>query len=263
MRSRTLAALAVASMLLLAGCSFGGTGSPTPTTDSPTPSPSAPSFSYPAGFQSGGVANVTAAAAGHREALTTASGFTVVYDATVTTPNATSYVTYDQEVETSSREVIRRTNVTSEQVSGTVVRYYEDGRVYVKSNQPGTNETVYGNQSQRYELSSFTGVDFIGPGLRGASYGSSEVERRNGELVAVYSDATLESTEGLFGRGISMENVTSFSATLVVDEEGRIHEFQYSATVQQGDAERSVEVTIVSEGVGDTTVDAPTWVSKA
>lgn len=261
MRSRTLAALAVASMLVLAGCSFGGGGSPTATGASGQADGGASSsFTYPAGLTSSGVANATAATDAHTALLVGTSGFVVEYDATVTTPNTTSYVTYDQRVDTGSREIVRRTNVTTGNLTGLVVRYYRNGTVYVRSDQPGSSGTAYSNQSRQYELDAFTGAEFLEPGLSGVTYGSSEVTNRDGTTVVVYGDATLDAAEGLFGREITTANVTDFSATLVVDEDGRIHEFSYSATVH---GDRSVDVAITTVDVGDTTVEAPGWISRA
>lgn len=281
MRKHTVATLVVASMLLLAGCSFGGTGSPT-ATDAPGDATNDPgsndsgdsssgtsdssagqSFSYPDGYTEGGVANATTASSSHRSTLAASGGFTLDYDATVTTTNGTTNVQYDQRVETESREVFRRTNVSSGDVTGLVVRYYADDTVYFKSRQPGADETTYGNQSQSYSLSSFTGVEFVRPALTDVTYGSSEVTTRDGTDVVVYSDATLQSADGLFGSSIEMSNVSDFSATLVVDAEGVVRELRYSATVSRGGSDRTVEVRVGVSDIDATTVDEPSWLSQA
>lgn len=275
MRNHTVATLLVASMLLLAGCSFGGTGSPTTTADSTgdpddatasptaTDTPAGQSFTYPDGYDESGVVNATAADASHRAALTASTGFAVDYDATVTTPNAATVVRYDQRVETGSEEVFRRTNVSSGNVSGLVARYYADDTVYIKSRQPGSNETTYGNQSQSYSVDSFTGIEFVRPALEDVSYGSSEVTTRDGTEVVVYSDATLEAADGLFGSNIDAANVSEFTATLVVDADGVVRELQYSATVTRSGSDRTVEIRVGVGGIGTTTVDEPSWLSQA
>lgn len=273
MRKRIVVTLLVASLVLLAGCS-GGTSSPTPTetpgttgdtptaTDGSTDTPAGQTGTYPAGYEEAGVANATTAASTHREALTATDGFAVDYDATVTTPNATTTVTYDQRVETGSREVVRRTNVTSGDVSGQVVRYYVDDTVYFRSQQPGA-ETTYGNQSQRYAVSGFTGIEFVSPALTDVSFGSSEVTTRDGTEVVVYSDATLDATDGLFGEDVDRANVSDFAATLVVGTDGIVRELSYAATVERRDGDRTVEVTVAVSGIGSTTVDEPSWLSQA
>lgn len=272
MHTRTLATLVVASMLFLAGCSFGGTGSPTPTaadtssadaTPTATDTPSGQSFTYPDGYAESGVVDATAADATHRSTLTTTAGFTVTYDAVVTTPNATTYVVYDQQVETESREVLRRTNVTSGDITGIVARYYSDDTVYFKSQQPGANEPSYGNQSQQYNIDEFTGIEFVNPALTDVSFGSSEIQSRDGSQVVVYSDATLEAAEGLFGSNIDAASVTDFEATLVVDSDGVVRELRYSATIERSGGDRQVEVTVTIDEIGATTVDEPSWLSQA
>jgi hypothetical protein len=277
MRKRTVVTLVVASMLLLAGCSIGGDGSPAATATSSgggdggggtggtggTDTPAGQSFSYPAGFDEGGVVNVSAVENGHRSALTATGGFTVDYDATVTTPNATTTVQYDQRVETESREVLRRTNVTSGSLTGLVVRYYADETVYVKSQQPGSEETTYGNQSQSYTLAEFTGVEFVRPAFTDVTFESSEVTTRDGDRVVVYRDATLEAATGLFGSNVNRSDVSDFSATLVVAETGVVRELTYAATVSRGGGDRQVEVTVTVGGIDATTIDEPPWVSRA
>jgi hypothetical protein len=274
MRKRTVVTLVVASMLLLAGCSSGGNGSPTATGTSVdgtdgvdgadgTDTPAGQSFTYPDGYETGGVANASAAESGHRTALTATGGFAVDYDAVVTTPNATTTVQYDQRVETGSEEVVRRTNVTSGDLTGLVVRYYADDTVYFKSQQPGSNETTYGNQSQQYSIAGFTGIEFVRPALTDVTFGSSEVPSRDGSRVVVYSDATLDAADGLFGSNVDRANVTDFSATLVVDGDGVVRELSYAATVSQSGEDRQVEVTVTVGGIDSTTVDEPAWLSQA
>ncbi|WP_255195923.1 DUF7537 family lipoprotein [Halorarius litoreus] len=278
MRTQTLATLAVAAMLVLAGCSFAGGGQSTPTdgsgavTDTPaddgsgpsgTESPAGQSFSYPAGYDEGGVVNATEAAASHRAALLATGGFTVDYDADVTTPNTTTYVRYDQRVETGSEEVVRQTNVTSGDLQGLVVRYYADDTVYVKSQQPGSENTTYANSSQSYSLASFTGVEFVVPALSDVSFASSERTTRDGTPVVVYSDATLDRAGSVFGNGVQANNVSDFSATLVVGEDGIVRELTYSATVTTGGVDRQVDVTVRVSGVDETTVDQPDWLDQA
>ena len=277
MRRQTVATLAVAAMLLFAGCSFLGGSNATPdagpaTTDTPvdgdgsstaTDSPAGQSFSYPAGYDESGVVNATDAAASHRQALVATDGFAVDYDADVTTPNTTTQVRYDQRVETSSEEVIRQTNVTSGDLQGLVVRYYADDTVYVKSRQPGANGTTYANQSRQYALTSFTGIEFVVPAMEDVSYASSERTTRDGTQVVVYSDASLDRAQGLFGEGVAAENVSDFSATLVVGGDGIVRELTYSATVTSGGVDRQVDVTVTVSGVGETTVDQPDWLAQA
>lgn len=269
MRRRASIAVALAAMLLLAGCSLGGLGgSPATDDESPTatgtPTPSAtPAFSAPAGYDEGGVTNISAAIDAHRNTLLASSGFSVSYDAVVNSSEQTTTVRYDQRVETGTEEALRETNVSSGDVAGSVARYYANDTVYVQSRQPGATETSYNNRSKSYSPSSFAGTQLVRPALTDVSYGSSEVVTDGGSRAVVYSDATLDAADSLLGKNVDIENVTAFSATLTVGENGIVRKLTYTATVQSGGDERTVEVTVRTYDVGSTTVDRPDWVSQA
>lgn len=265
MNARVPTAVALAALLLLAGCSLGGSGGPG-TDQSPggtADSPAAGSFTYPAGFDADGVTNDTAATRGHRETLLASSGFAVTYDASVTEPGNTTTVTYVQSVETGSEEVHWRMNVSSGDRAGSRAQYYANDTVYSRTNSVGSDSPTYGNRSHEYALGSFTGLDFVRPALVDVSYGSSEETTRAGVPAVVYSDASVESTAGLFGQGTDPANVSEFSSTLVVGDDGIVRELRYSATVTNGGTDRTVEVTVTVTDVGETTVSRPSWVSEA
>lgn len=261
---RVPAAVALAALLLLAGCSLGGLGGPG-ADESPgesTDSPAAGSFTYPAGFDAGGVTNHTEATEGHREQLLAASGFTVTYDATVTEPGNTTTVAYTQQVETGSEEVHWRMNVSSGDRAGSRAQYYADDTVYSRTRTVGSDSPSYGNRTHEYALETFTGLDFVRPALVDVSYGSSETTTHGGVPAVVYSDASVESTTGLFGQGVDPANVSEFSSTLVVGDEGVVRQLRYAATVTTDGTDRTVEVTVTVSDVGSTTVSRPAWVSE-
>lgn len=262
MDARVPTAVALAALLLLAGCSLGGPG----TDESPggtAESPATGSFTYPAGFDADGVTNRTAATRGHREQLLASSGFAVTYDANVTEPGNTTTVSYAQAVETGSEEVHWRMNVSSGGQTGSRAQYYANDTVYSRTNAVGSDAPRYGNQSNEYALGPFTGLDFVRPALVDVSYGSSEETTHDGTPAVVYSDASIESTTGLFGQGTDPANVSEFSATLVVGDDGIVRELRYSATVTNDGTARTVEVTVTVTDVGETTVSRPAWVSEA
>lgn len=262
MDARVPTVVALVGLLLLAGCSLGGPGAEESPGDS-TETPAAANFTYPDGFDSNGVTNQSVATRGHREQLLASSGFTVTYDATVTATQNTTNVSYTQEVETGSEEVHWRMNVSSGDQSGSRSQYYANDTVYSRARTVDGDAPSYSNRSKQYELGTFTGRDFVRPGLADVSYGSSEVTTHGGVPAVVYSDASVESTAGLFGEKTDPANVSEFSSTLVVGDEGIVRKLQYSATVTNDGTDRTVEVTVTVGEVGSTTVSRPEWVSQA
>lgn len=269
MHGRALAALVMASLLMLTGCSFDGGVSPTAAdgrgtaTAMETGTHSGQAPVYPSGFDENGVVNASAVEASHRSALLATSGFSVTYHATVATPNATTRVRYDQQTEVDSGELLRRTNVTSGDLTGEVVRYYANDTVYVKTREPGATEPGYDTRNKSYALGAATGLEFIRPALADVEYGASERTARDGVEVVVYDDATLGAADGLFGPNVSADDVSAFSARLVVGTDGVVRAITYEATVRRGGRARTVSVAIRVDTVGETTVDRPAWVDRA
>lgn len=216
---------------------------------------------YATGYGESGVTNATAAVAAHESALLDRPGFTVTYNATVETQDGTTTVDYAQRVETSSREILTRTDLSGGGVSGDLVQYYHNGTVYQRSNSSLSGGVEYSNESGDYNLSSFTGTRLVEPVLTDVTYGSSEVITYEGDRAVRYSDATLENSTNLLGRGVDPANVTAFDASIVVDPSGVVRHVEYSATAS-GQDERTVDVTVSMES-GDVSVDRPSWVAKA
>jgi len=59
------------------------------------------------------------------------------------------------------------------------------------------------------------------------------------------------------------DNATESTGTLVVDETGYIAEFSMSLTIATAEGEESASLSYATSGVGDTTVEEPSWVEQA
>jgi hypothetical protein len=59
------------------------------------------------------------------------------------------------------------------------------------------------------------------------------------------------------------DNVVEASGTLVVDESGYVAEFSISLTIETGEGEESASVSYETSGVGETTVEEPSWTGEA
>ncbi len=292
MDRRIPAAVALALLAVLAGCAGGGgtatpgpdatatptatdgptvTGGSTPTatagttpagntTPTATPTPTPDSYQYPDGYAASGVTGPQAATAAHAEAMAALSSYTVNYDQTVATDNATVIVDYDQPTDLAAERAIRRFNVTSpDQFYRATSQYFTSDTVYIQS-RTEPDRATYRNVSQPFNTSALTASGFVGPVLTDVSYGEATVVERDGMAMARYRATGLEAATALFGEGVSAENVTSFSATLFVSEDGIVRRVEYAATV---DSTQEIEATVAVSAVGETGVQRPGWVSQA
>lgn len=265
------ATVLLVAMVALAGCSLpsGELGSvgddPTEADAEDGPEPTAtPAFEYPAGYSEAGVEDVEAALDGHAGALSNSSGFRLAYSAAVESGDRSSVLTYDERVEPPAEEALVRVNVTSGRVSGFYEQYYDADTLYVKSKRPGADNVSYSNRSQAYDVRQFVGTEgFIRPVLENVTFGSSRVVTRGGDRVVEYDDGRLREAGRLPTGDIRSGNVTEFSASMVVHPDGSIRAVQYEATVDEGDSQRHLSISIRVRDVGSTTVDTPGWTDRA
>lgn len=265
MNRHPLVALSVGFLLVLSGCSGlpvggstdtpggqdGGAGAGTPTSATVT---------YPAGYGESGITDPGAATRAHVDAIEAYDSFTITYRATVAFPNRTTEVDYAQRV--NARE--RRAHLVSDISDGTsVAHYYANDSVYVRTESPQTNETSYSSQERAFDVAALSGREFVGPVVRNVSYGAPERVQRGGETVLRYESTGLEAAEGIVGQRVTVENVTDFSAVLLVDGDGLVRHVEYEATVVRNGQERAVTVAIDVTDLGATTVRRPDWVDRA
>lgn len=271
MARRSLPAVLVVVLVATAGCSFLGgqatetptaTGTPTATaTPSPTPTPS---YRFPAGYAESGVTDGSAAMSTHRDAITSLDSYTLTYRATINSSDSNLAVRYDQPTDLADERALVATNFSSsDRELGSSTRFYTSNTLYVRSDPPGENNTQYTNRSTDFRASQFTGEQFVRPMLVGVAYGEATIVERSGERLARYESTELTNASAVFGQGVDAENVTSFSATLWVDDSGVVTRIEYSATVDDSRGERSVEAVVAVTDVDETTVERPDWVSRA
>lgn len=268
MDRRHVAVLSLALLLVVSGCSGLLSGDATPAdggeaTSTATPAPATPTpvpFTYPDGYSETGVTDSEAAAGAHTDGILSHDSFTVSYRAAVQTPNRSVQVDFTQQVNT----VERRAHLVSAVTGGTnIAQYYANDTVYVRSESPSTNQTSYTSRQQTLNLEEFTGTQFVAPAVANASYGEAAVVERDGETLVRYEARELTNATGLLGSDTSTENVTSFSATLLVDEDGVVRRVEYRATVDRPGGERTLEVVVEVSELDSTTVQRPDWVNRA
>lgn len=263
MDRRPLVVLSFGFLLVLAGCSGlpGGGSTDTPGGDSDGGAATGTAGAvYPEGYGEGGIADPQAATRAHVDAITSYDSFTITYNATVRLPNRTTEVAFAEEVDARERRAYLVSNISD---GTSVSHYYANGTVYVRSESPRTNGTTYSSRERELNVEAVSGRRFVRPVVSNVTYGPAERVERGGETMLRYEATGLDAAGGLLGEGVSAENVTSFSATLLVDRDGLVRHVEYEATVVRHGEERSTTVTIDVTGLDATTVERPGWVDGA
>lgn len=264
---RILSVVAVALLLVTAGCGGSTGGTPTPTagptntaTDTETTGPTTTvAGDRPPGVAADGSVNVTRLVAAHDSALT-GEAFTVEVNLTRTlTRNGTtqqivgvqrSKSNGEGEFLTSFRQQaefdIRQTTWGNESVA--VARANASGQIRYQRADP-----------DRIRDNLTAGV-FAEQFLSAGQFTLDSTES-DGERFVLTATATSEDLSERLGRQVT--TVENYQGRVVVDRRGRIREFQvtFDVTLTSG-AEGEIEVRMDLSGVGSTTVERPEWVSE-
>jgi hypothetical protein len=280
---RLLGVVAVATLLVTAGCGgvFGGDGAtptaaPTSTaappdgTDSTAPptvddttevegqtEPPFPADRLPPGVETDGSVDLGRLTEAHRNSLdgaaftlglnlsrrlVAADGNTTRIDAVqrARTDGSQYLTTFRQE----GRFVLAQTTWGNDSVA--VARVDTGDGVRYQRAQP---DVVQGNLS---------GVRFARQFAENATYTVAVVGE---DRVVLTADSA---APGLAGQiGTTVTNVTSYDGRLVVDQEGRIRQFDAVVAVELQGGTGTVDATMRLSAVGTTTVERPGWVSEA
>jgi hypothetical protein len=275
---RRLAALVLAALLSLSGCSFLGAaplgpGKPTPDaapgvtttqtptdgdTESATATPTA--VPLPAGYGPSGAANLGVALDRHQTTLVDSGSFTVRYQATLLTDAGRS-----------SLSAVRSTNVRRERgyeatnVSNGLVRerFVTNGTAYVRTG-PVDGEASYDTAADAgYDPRAYTAADLVRPALENVTYKNAERIERGNRTFFRYRASEVRNLQSLLGSGVDPANVTAFDAGLVVAADGSVQRVAYQATMDRGAEQFTVQVRVDLVQQSGVVLDEPRWLDEA
>lgn len=254
---RTLAAVGLALLLTFSGCSVfgGGQSSPTPTAEQGlTADQTPPGVSA----EDETLTDATALLDAHTAALVdTGFRYELRTNATV--------------VQHGETRQVRRQQVT--QVAPGATQY-----AYTTVN-PGSRFDVWGNQSVqaakvqfgdrvRYrsgdpaDPKSLTGQNVLARYLSSGEWTVANVtERENGPTLVALSSSTPPEEAGAVPRNTT--DVRDYEATVVVDSDGRIYQFEADGTYTVDGEEGSFRIVYVLRSLEDPDVTRPDWLPKA
>lgn len=280
---RVLLVVAVATMLVLAGCNGGGQGTASPTGtdetptngtatdevdgDDPLPSPTVPdsldiglspngpgsggmdavsSDMYPAGIDSSGVRNISTLVSGHLEA----AGANAETRLATTSGGGTLGLVHRNG---SDGERLRYVNTTT----GRSETFWRSGSTVVRRNTSMSPPVTYSHgRTNTYTGYQVLGLFRLSPFLTLSTMslsvdGTTTVDGQ--EMLRLSIDSFDRSSDGP-SFGAELENVNGYA---LVTPEGVIREMHWEATNTNTSATRSMTVTV--SGVGETSVERPDW----
>ncbi|MEF8830398.1 MAG: hypothetical protein V5A23_02540 [Halobacteriales archaeon] len=263
MTRRVLVTVAVALLVLLAGC--GGTAEPTADSPAETTSPDGPSptptvglddVKLPTGVSESGVTDADALVSAHADALSGES--------------ATVAMDFRLEVNGSGQNVSFRGKVTPDADAGWIqvtlqdgvgTYYTEAGTTYQRVESGG--ETTYGTTDEVSAIPAeprFGADARIGDAVRAANWTATGVVERNGTRLI-----RMEATHVSVPDSVDVANASAVesSGVLLVDTEGVVHHVSVHTRVTADEKTVVYEIEVTVTDVGATTIQRPDWVDEA
>lgn len=279
---RPVALLAVVVLVSLAGCSAlpvwdeGGpdatpdpdgstpapTATPTPTGGSSDSVPSADpdadpgegpaDADYPDGYGPSGVTDAGTAVTTHIDALAGYEGYIFSYDSLIEEGDANTTFTYQQIVDRADERayVIQDTGEASQ------VSYFEDDRVYIRVESGG--EVRYNDSDRAYNMSEFSGIQFVGPLLANVEYGDATVHDTEEGTFYSYASENVTNPGAILRSDVDRSEIDSFETSIVIDERGTIRRAAFIV-----ESDRTVSVQMGFGELNSTTVQRPDWFEQA
>lgn len=264
--------LSVMAIIVLAGCAGPFGSEPTPTmsptatateTPTPTPTPSDPTGSLPPGVGSDGLDNATMLLGAHVAELN-ATGFIGVGTGNGTVLREGFLIdvrSHQRNVMAPNAQAYRRNRTV---VAGPIERRMEAwGNRSVEVRRSKENGQWSVSHGQPAPASQLAGRGLLLPYLQGGNYTLAERNDSDNEsrhrLVATEVDDPEALRQALPD---DVDRITSFQATVIVDEKGRIHSVEAMAEyeIQGQTATHHLEYTL--EQVGGVSVEPPDWVQN-
>ncbi|MCD2199889.1 hypothetical protein LPA44_08270 [Halobacterium sp. KA-4] len=248
---KQIAAVAVAALLVFAGCSAGGNGGAT-TAPETTAAGGDPVYDSPLDAQT--------VAQAHESVVRDAGSFTLVSTSNQTQGNQSFGVESSTAVDLATAAYFSR-----QEASGQTIEQYGFGngtayqRISMASGQ--TQYTVPQQSPNTSQLAGSQLASFVGA----FSFSHTGTETIDGTETYVYEASGVEdlnqSAPGF--SSLDTENVTSMSAQVYVTDDGLVKQFGYSLTVSTSNGEASVATEQQYVDVGSTTVSEPVWLDEA
>jgi hypothetical protein len=263
MRRHSIAAMAVAALVVLAGCGGilnGGDGGSGPSTIEVDPG------TLPGGVSEDGITNGSQLAKSHAAGLSE-TGFRATYSLSVllSTQQGNRQQSITQEVKATAGLNNFWVNATTVQGPQTALTQYWGNESL------GLSRSIVANQTRFRKLPAsvdrqtrFTLAATLDQLIRIADYGITGTEEVDGTTEFTLQANSVNTSFGSGSAGaIDSSNVSNVSSRLVVDAQGVIQEFElsFNATTGTGEAFYSVSFEVTSRS--GVSVSKPAWIDDA
>lgn len=257
---RSALVLAVAALLLSAGCSglTGGDGPTETSTGTQTPTTTPADFEYPPGLSESGF-ETDALMEHHATSLEAAESATVRLRRTIGSGENALEATHVAKSD-GDTWLVRVSGPTLGGETGTETTYAANGEAYL-------NWTVDGNTT--YErLDDAPAFPDVAISLRlrsvlgGGNFSATAVDAVNGTTAVQYTADSVANETALEQVGV-VGNVTSFDATVWVTDDGVVRSASLSVSYENPALSETRAYEYAVSGVNATTIDEPAWLSSA
>jgi hypothetical protein len=256
---KQIAAIAVASLLIFAGCSAGGDGGTTTAAPETTTAPgdTTPETDDEPIYES--PLDAATVADNHESAISDAGTFTLESTSNQSQGDQSFSVTSSVAADLSSGEYFSEQNASNRLVQ---TYGYGNGTAYQRLQFSGETQYMIPQQSPNAsQLASGDLKSFV----NAFEFEHAGTESVDGTTTHVYEASGFESlNQSAPGFGdLDEENVTSIDARVYVTGDGLVKQFEYGLTVdtEQGEASIAIEQRYVE--VGSTNVEQPPWLDDA
>lgn len=257
---KQIAAIAVAALLVFAGCSAGGDGGATtaPGTDAPTDGTTTESGSDGGAPVYESPLDATTVAQNHDTVLRDAGTFTLVSTSNQSQGGQSLGVTSSVAANVDSGEVYSEQNANDRVVE---VYSYGNGTAYQRL-ELSSGETQYTVPPQPPNASQIAGGQ-LQSFVSAFALDHAGSETVDGASTDVYEASGVEDVNESAFPQLDVENVSSADASVYVTEDGLVKQFGYSLTVATENGEATIAVQQQYTEVGSTTVEQPPWLDEA
>ncbi|MFB6117086.1 hypothetical protein [Halosegnis sp.] len=253
------ATAALCLLVVLAGCSFGGTPTGTPTATGPSVPEGLTAETAPPGVsaETGELTNPEALLAAHQRALN-ATGFIIEVRS-----NAT--LLRNGQPRQVRRQQVVRASPGAARYNTTVVnpgsRFDVWGNRSVQAVRVQTGDGVRYQTGEPRSVRRLSGRPLLATYLSSGGWRVTAVEERDGGTFLTLRSSTVPTADGALPS--DAENVSSYAAVIVVDTEGRVRYFEATADYTIDGNEGSVRVRQQVRSLSDPEPARPGWFAEA
>lgn len=212
---------------------------------------------------SGGALDGETLSEDHRSAVEAAGTYTVEEQVEIQSAERSRRYATRVEVDLENGEAysVRETAVVGNR---TTYRYTNDNTTYRKQVVGNDEETASYATSESADVAPVNATPRVAPGLiDGLEWRQAGTEARDGVNVTRYEATGVANLTAVVGPNATAESVTDVNATMFVDADGIVRQYELTYTVEGDGRTMTVTYSFSTTAVGLTMVEEPDWIDEA